>query len=55
MKSDIRDVTVKMMDHQLFRADRQQGIKKGGVAVFVRDDFATESWPSREQIVIRPP
>ena len=29
LRSDIRDAEVKMNDHQLFRADRQQCLNKG--------------------------
>lgn len=43
LRDDIRDAEVHMEGFQLFRADRLQGIKKGGVAVFARNDLAAEA------------
>ena len=43
LSEQILDAEVKMEGYQIFRADRLQGRKKGGVAIFVRDEQATKA------------
>ena len=42
LRQEIRDAEIYMPGFQIYRADRQEGIKKGGVIVYLRDDFATD-------------
>ena len=43
LRQDIKDADISMGGFQMHRADRLQGIKKGGVVVHVRDDFSTHA------------
>ena len=40
LRSDIKDAEISMPGFQIYRADRTQGIKKGGVVIFLKNEFA---------------
>ena len=43
LKSYVLDAEIQIRGYQIYRADRRDEINKGGVIIYVRDDFSTGS------------
>ena len=44
LRSDMFDAEVSMLEYELFRADRVEGRLKGGAALYLKREFARESY-----------
>ena len=42
LRDEILDAEIRMEGYRIFRSDRQSGIKKGGVIMYLRDDFGAD-------------
>ena len=42
LRDEILDAEIRMEGYRIFRSDRQSGIKKGGIIVYLRDDFGAD-------------
>merc|ERR1712212_1041046 len=40
LRKDIQDAEISMPGFQLYRADRTEGIRKGGVVVYLKNEYA---------------
>ena len=42
LRAEIKDAEIQMEGFNIFRADRTEGMRKGGVIIYIREDLCTE-------------